>query len=266
MTSSITASLGIFFLDKFHFLGGTCLLVIATIREFFKPPYYPRLIIDQIYHIGSRSLTLIIVATISTGMVMSLQFGVGLEKFGAKLYVPYLVGLSIVKEMGPVFTSLIFASRVGSGIASELSSMMITQQVDAIKALGTSPIKRLVIPRVVACFISLPLLTIIANTFSMIGAITIGMIDLGLDPQLFMRKVSDAVNLYDFLSGFLKTFVFALLVAFTSCYYGLNVKSGTKGVGIATTKAVVMSSLLILIGDFFLSKIFWEIELWLSLK
>ena len=111
-----------------------------------------------------------------------------------------------------------------------------------------------------------PLLTIIANTFSMIGAITRGITDLGLDPQLFMRKVSDAVSLYDFLSGFLKTFVFALLVAFTSCYYGLNVKSGTKGVGIATTKAVVVSSLLILIGDFFLSKIFWEIELWLSLK
>ena len=266
MNPSLVASLGTFVLSKFYFLGGTCLLVVSTIKEFFKPPYYFRLIIDQIYHVGSRSLVLIIVATISTGMVMSLQFGLGLEKFGAKLYVPHLVAISIVKEMGPVFTSLMFAARVGAGISSELSSMMITQQVDAIRALGTSPIKRLVIPRVVACFVALPSLTVVANVFSLIGAITVGAVELGLDPLFFMKNVSATVSFFDFLSGILKTFVFALIVAFVSCYYGLNTKKGTKGVGIATTKAVVTSSLLILVGDFFLSKLFWEIQLWLSLK
>ncbi len=266
MIVSFFAPLGFFCLDKLRFLGGTILLVISTIKEFFIPPYYPRLIIDQLYHIGSRSLTLIIVSTVSTGMVMSLQFGLGLEKFGAKLYVPHLVGLSIVKEMGPVFTSLMFAARVGAGISSELNSMLITQQVDAIRALGTSPIKKLVIPRVVACFIALPLLTLIANTFSMLGAVAIGYYELGLDPSFFMRKISTTISLVDFLSGFLKTFVFALLVAFTSCYYGLSFKGGTKGVGIATTKAVVTSSVLVLVGDFVLSKIFWEIQIWLSLK
>ena len=266
MTSFFAVPLGSFVLSKLHFLGGTCLLMLSTVKETLLPPYYPRLIVEQIYHIGTRSLILIVAAALTTGMVMSLQFGLGLEKFGATLYVPHVVGLSIVKEMGPVFTSLMFAARVGAGITSEISSMNITQQIDAIRALGTSPIKKIVVPRVIACLIALPILTLIANVVGVIGAIYVGAVELGLDPHFFMRKISTTVSLFELLSGLAKTFFFAIFVVFTACYYGLHIQKGTRGVGISTTKAVVTSSILIVMGDFVLSKFFWEIQLWLSLK
>ena len=266
MTPALAIPIGSFVLGKLHFLGSTCLLMVSTIKESFTPPYYPRLIIDQIYYVGTKSLILIVAAALTTGMVMSLQFGLGLEKFGATLYVPHVVGLSIVKEMGPVFTSLMFAARVGAGITSEISSMTITQQIDAIRALGTSPIKKIVIPRVIACVIALPILTLIANVVGIMGAIAVGTFELKLDPQFFMMKISATVSLFELLSGLMKTFFFAIFVVFTACYYGLNVEKGTRGVGVATTKAVVTSSLLIVVGDFFLSKLFWEFSLWMSLK
>lgn len=237
-----------------------------SIRDSLAPPYYPRLVIEQIHHLGIKSMSVVIVAAFASGLVMSLQFGLGLERFGAKMYVPHIVGLSVVKEMGPVFTSLIFAGRVGAGIASEIGSMVITQQIDAIRALGTSPMKKVVIPRIIACVTALPILMLIANIIGIIGAIFIGATELRIDPQLFMKKMSVSVSIYEFYSGVLKTFFFSVIIAFTACYYGLNVERGSKGVGIATTKTVVTCIVLIIISDFFLTKLFWEIQLWLSLK
>ncbi len=264
MIQTFASSIGGFVLGQLQFVGGSTVLFLHSLKEALKPPYYPQLIVEQINQVGVRSMSLIVAASLSTGMVMSLQFGLGLEKFGAKLYVPKIVSLSIAKELGPVFTSLMFAARVGAGIASELGSMTVTQQIDAIRALGTSPIKRIVIPRVIACTIALPLLTVIANAVGTFGALTVGQFELGLDSGFFIQKVITTVKIGDYINGLLKTFFFALFVVFTSCYYGLNVKEGTRGVGIATTKAVVASSILIVVSDFFLTKLFWIIEKWIS--
>ncbi|MEQ1724094.1 MAG: ABC transporter permease [Pseudobdellovibrio sp.] len=249
--------------DQLYFLGGVALLVRDCLREGFKKPFYWKLLNEQIYQIGVKSFPLVLVTSGTIGMVMALQFGFGLEKFGGKPYVPRLVASTIFREIGPMFTSLMLAARVGAGMASEIGSMVVTQQIDAIRALGTSPIKKIVLPRILACLIILPLLVAMANVIGNAGGWLIGVTELGLDPQFYYRRMLETANIKDYLSGFAKTFFFALFIAVPSCYFGLTVKNGTQEVGMATRKAVVTSSLLILIGDFFLAKLFWIIEKWL---
>jgi phospholipid/cholesterol/gamma-HCH transport system permease protein len=248
--------------STFIFIGGMWNLFEKIVLETFRGKFYGKLLTEQIYIIGWRSLPLIIITAVSTGMVMSLQFGLGLEKFGGKMYVPKLVAITILREMGPVFTALMIAARVGAGIASEIGSMTVTQQIDAMRALGTSPIKIIVIPRVLACLISLPILVAIANLVGNAGGLLVGASELNLDAQFYYQKIVMTVNSYDYFSGIFKTFFFALFISVPSCYYGLNVKSGTKEVGQATTRAVVLASILILAGNFFLSKLFWIFEKW----
>lgn len=248
--------------QSFVFVGGIWQLSGKIIKETIQGKFYWKLLSEQIYFIGWRSLPLIVITAVSTGMVMSLQFGLGLEKFGGKLYVPKLVAVTILREMGPVFTALMIAARVGAGIASEIGSMTVTQQIDAIRALGTSPIKRIVIPRVLACLISLPLLVALANLVGNAGGLFVGASELNLDAHFYYQKIVTTINSYDYISGIFKTIFFALFISIPSCYYGLNIKAGTKEVGQATTRAVVMASILILVGDFFLSKVFWIFEKW----
>lgn len=250
-------------LEFLKVFGGFAILTKQFVSELFTRPIYVRLTIEQIYQIGLMSLPLVFITAGSTGMVMALQFGLGLEKFGGKLYIPKIVSLSIVREMAPVFCSLMLAARVGAGITSEIGSMTVTQQIDAIRALGTSPIKKIVIPRVLACLIAIPLLTVAANFVGIIGGLLVGKNDLGLDPVFYIQKVLQTVIVADFLSGFAKTPVFAFVIAINACYFGLTVKGGTQGVGNATTRSVVTSSITILVGDYFLTKFYWIFEQWL---
>lgn len=238
-------------------VGGAWLLLMQVIRDIGTRPIYPRLVIDQIYQIGVRSTGLVLITAAFTGMVMALQFGLSLEKFGGKLYVPKIVSLSIIREIGPVFCSLMLAARVGAGIASEIASMVVTQQIDAIRVLGTSPIKKIVIPRILACIIALPMLCVLGNLVGVLGALVVGVAELGLDPFFFYQKVISTITLVDLLTGVGKTFFFALSISLTACYFGLNVKGGTQGVGMTTTMAVVVSSMSVLISDFFLTKLFF---------
>ena len=246
--------------DFFEFVGANVRLTRQVLRELLTKPFYFQLLSSQIHSVGVKSIPLTFVVAASVGMVMALQFGVGLEKFGGKLYVPKIVSVSIIRELGPAFASLMFAARVGAGIASEISSMVVTQQIDAIRALGTSPIKKIVIPRVLACLITLPLLTVLANTIGVLGGLIVGSMDLGLNSGFYIQKIKTTITLADYFSGFFKTFFFALFVAIPSCYYGLTTTKGTRGVGNATTKAVVVSCILILIGDYFLTKLFLVFE------
>jgi phospholipid/cholesterol/gamma-HCH transport system permease protein len=225
-------------------------------KEIFRPPYYFKLIIDQVFSIGIKSFILVAVTALATGSVMALQFGFGLEKFGGKLYVPKLVALTILREMGPVFTSLLVAGRIGSGIASEVASMKVTQQIDAIRALGTSPIKRIVIPRLVACMIALPVLTLFADYIGLFGAMMVAAHELEINPEFFWAKAIDTLIIQDLLTGMAKTMVFAFFIAITSCWKGLNTEGGTQGVGNTTTWVVVTSSIFIMISDFFMTKLF----------
>jgi len=249
--------------NTLRFFGGTTLLGQQTAKEIFRNRFPLKLTIDQIYHIGILSLPIVLITAASTGMVMALQFGVGLEKFGGKMYVPKIVSLSIIREMGPVFTALMLAARVGAGIASELGSMTVTQQIDAMRALGTSPIQKVVVPRIVACMIAIPILVAVANMIGVLGGLIVGVNDLGLDPLFYMQKVFETITVADYYSGWGKAPFFAMIIALNACYYGLNVEEGTRGVGSATTKSVVTSCILIFIGDYFLTKAFWMIELWL---
>lgn len=253
------SKLRLWFEDAFMFAGGYGSLARQVVSELFRSPFEWRLFVDQVFQIGSRSLPLVLITALSTGMVMALQFGISLSKFGGTPYVPKIVSLSILREMGPVFTSLMIAARVGAGMASEIGSMVVTQQVDAIRALGTSPIQKIVIPRVLACLLCLPLLGALANIVGVGGGMIVGVTELKLDPQFYLLKVMTTITMADLFSGIGKCVFFSLFISITSCYFGLNVKQGTKEVGLATTKAVVVSSILVLAGDFFLTKLFFMI-------
>jgi phospholipid/cholesterol/gamma-HCH transport system permease protein len=236
--------------------GGVVHLGIQAARELFRRPFYHSLIVQQVYRIGVESLGLVLVTALATGSVMALQFGYGMAKFGAKLYVPKVVALTIAREMGPVFTSLLVAGRIGSGIASEVASMKVTQQIDAMRALGTSPIKRIVIPRLLAALIALPVLTLIADYVSLFGAMLVGRTELGINSEFYWAKTLETLRLYDLTTGMAKTAIFAVFISLAACWKGLNTEGGTQGVGNSTTWVVVVSSVFIMISDFFLTKLF----------
>jgi phospholipid/cholesterol/gamma-HCH transport system permease protein len=254
--AKLVQNLGHRVLSMLHFAGGFGVLCFQVAREITLPPYYLRLIAQQIIAIGTQSILLVSVTALATGSVMALQFGFGLGKFGGTLYVPKIVALAILREMGPVFTSLLVAGRIGSGIASEVGSMKVTQQIDAIRALGTSPIKRIVIPRLVASLIALPILTLFADFIGLFGAMIICMKELGINKEYFFAKVIETLRIYDFSTGMAKTIVFAFFISLTACWKGLNTEGGTQGVGNTTTWVVVTSSIFIMISDFFLTKLF----------
>lgn len=255
MKASVENSLKLF--------GGTTILAKQVVKESFYWPIPFKLTMEQIYQVGIMSLPLVFITAVSTGMVMTLQFGLGLEKFGGQMYVPKIVSLSIIREMGPVFTCLMLAARVGAGITSEIGSMTVTQQIDALRALGTSPIRKVVLPRVIACLIAIPILVAFADVVGVIGGLIVGANELGLDPMFYIQKVFETVTLVDYFSGFAKAPVFALAISLVACYFGLTVEEGTRGVGSATTKSVVTSSIFILVGDYVLTKAFWVVEQWL---
>lgn len=239
-------------------MGGITLLSKQVFKELFTPPYYFGLTAEQIVVIGVQSLLLVGITGITSGAVMTLQFGFGLEKFGGKLYIPKVLGLSIIREMGPVFTSLMVAGRMGSGMAAEIGSMKVTQQIDAIRALGTSPIKRIVIPRLIAMLICLPLLTIFADLMGIFAGALVGL-EIGLGMHFFIEKVFETLTFNDFWTGTAKTIFFAYSIVMIGCYRGLQTQGGTRGVGDSTTWVVVMSSISIMVGDFFLTKLFIHI-------
>lgn len=243
-----------------EFLGGSLNLCYATSRVLFQKPFYFRLFVDQLYSLGVKSLSLTMITALSTGMVMSLQFGLGLERFGGKLYVPKVVGLSIMRELGPVLTCLMLAGRVGSGIAAEIGSMNVTQQIDAIRALGTDPLKRIVIPRVLALLILAPALTVLADLVGIFGGMYLSYFELNIHPSFYYQSALVSLRTSDFLVGVGKTIFFGFIIAVTGCYYGLNTTGGTQGVGQSTTRAVVTASILITIFDFVLTKLFWLFE------
>lgn len=243
--------------EIFLFLGGISILFQEVMQSIANSKVEVKLAIDQVYEIGIRSLGLIATMAITVGMVITFQSGMGLTKFGGTLYLPKSVTAAILWELGPLFTALMVAARAGAGMTSEIGSMMVTQQVDAIRALGTSPLRKIVVPRVIACFIALPILVATADILGIAGSIVVGSTQFHLDPQFFLQKITGGMRPFDFLTGFCKSFFFAFFISIPACYFGLGVREGAKEVGIATTKSVVVSSILILIGDFFLTKIFW---------
>ncbi len=248
--------IGEFFISILERLGDVGVLIYRTIYYSFKRPFNFRLILEQMDEVGFKSMPIVILSALSIGMVMVLQLAYGFKRFGAKGLVGPVVSLAIVRELGPVITSLLVGGRVGSGITAEIGSMKVTEQIDAIRTLGADPIKKLVVPRFIAAVISFPFLSIIADLTGIFGGMIMANIELGISPRLFIEVVVQQVAVSDFLSGIIKTVFFGLIVAIIGCYIGMSAEGGTQGVGRSTTLTVVVSLVFIIIGDFFLTKLF----------
>lgn len=225
------------------------------IRCLYTRPFYLGRIYEQIIHLGIGSLPITLVIGTITGMVMTLQFGFGLEKFGGTLYVPAIVALSLLRELAPLFTSLLIAGRIGSGISAEIGAMNVSQQIDAIRALGTSPVRVLVVPRILAAVISLPLLGVLSGFTGILGGLVIANTEFSMPVGFYINKVLSTIHLSDIFGLMIKCSFFALIISLLACYRGLITTDGTRGVGNATIWVTVTSSIIILISDFFLSKI-----------
>jgi phospholipid/cholesterol/gamma-HCH transport system permease protein len=230
-------------------------LQIATFRAIFSRPYYFRDIVEQFESIGIGSLTVVLLAGFFTGAVLALQTGITLDQFGARPFVGRLVSASMVKELGPVLTGLMLAGRIGSGIAAELGSMVVTDQINALRTLGTDPVRKLVVPRVLAGVLMTPVLTVIANTVGILGGWIIAVYQLRVAGSLYWSSVIEGLYLQDAWMGLIKPFCLGFAIVTIGCHVGLRTRGGTQGVGRATTNAVVASSVAVIAVDLFVTQL-----------
>lgn len=235
-------------------LQETSLLAARAARGIFKRPHYIQEMITQMDLIGVGSLTIVVLTGFFTGGVLTLQTFPTLAFYGAQSQTGRLVAISLVRELGPVLTALMVTGRVGSAIAAELGSMTVSQQIDAMRALGTDPIRKLVGPRLIALLITLPMLTVIADVVGIGGGGVVATGLYGLSMDQFMTSVREGITSDDIIGGVIKPLCFAVIIVSISCYKGLNTEGGTVGVGRATTRSVVMASIVVIISDFFLSR------------
>ena len=237
-------------IQEFYVLAG------AALRNVFQRPHYSDDIFMQMDQIGVGSLPIIILTGFFSGAVLALQMARALQQYGQVGKTGQVVAITLVRELGPVLTSLLVAGRNSSGIASELGSMKVTEQIDAMRALGTDPIQKLVTPRMIATAVVLPLLTIIADFVGMFGGFVIAKFVLNLEGSQYWTTVWQSLEWNDVTQGLLKPFVFSFAVSLVGCFYGLRTTGGTQGVGRATTQAVVVASVWIFILTFFITRIF----------
>jgi phospholipid/cholesterol/gamma-HCH transport system permease protein len=237
-------------------LGAMSVLLWDTIKATPRRPFEFYSLVYQLEQMGVRSFAIAAITAIFVGMVMTVQFAFSLERFGARYYVGRVVGLSITRELAPALTALVVGCRIGAGIAAELGSMKVTEQIDAIRALGADPVKKLVVPRVIACTLLMPILCVFADVLGFSAAMLVAYAQFGSSPSFFYQSGLSSVEMSDFLSGVLKTPFFGAQIALIGCYLGLNTRGGTEGVGKSTTQAVVSVAIAVLLSDFFLTKLF----------
>jgi phospholipid/cholesterol/gamma-HCH transport system permease protein len=231
------------------------LLSARSVTNLFSPPYYASDVLEQMDLIGVGSLPIVLLTGFFIGAVMVLQTAAQFERFGQTALTADVVSLALVRELGPSITGLLVAGRNSSGMASELGSMLVTEQVDAMRAMGTDPIRKLVTPRLLATVLMLPLLTAMADFLGLIGGYLVSSFTLRLGAVAFWTRAINTLEFSDLMQGLSKPVVFGFIIATVGCYQGLNVKGGTQGVGRATTQAVVASSVFILVANFFLTKL-----------
>jgi phospholipid/cholesterol/gamma-HCH transport system permease protein len=235
-------------LGQFALLAGRAALALVyrglPVREFAV----------QFEAVVVRSSTIVCITALFTGMVLALQTVVSLSRFGAKPYTGSFVGLAFVLELGPVLTALVVSGRVGAGITAELGSMAVTEQVDAIRAMGADPIQKLVLPRMLAGTLGLPMLALLSDVLGILGGLLIAT-QYGIGANFYLQSVIKVVQVDDLMNGLIKTFFFGWMIAMVGCHMGLRTRGGTVGVGVATTRAVVVASISVLVSDFFLTKL-----------
>lgn len=245
------------FIQLLSHMGGVARLTLRTFRAGVTPPFVDmRLLVAQMDHAGVGSWSIAVLTALFTGAVMAVQFAIGLEPYGASLYTGKLVSLGIVRELGPTLTAVLVGGRVGSGFTAEIGSMNVTEQVDAISALGADPVRKLVLPRVVACVIMLPLLTVLADFVGCFGGMLVTMSEVGVTARFFFEQILDTLWIEDLMHGLAKSVFFGYFIAIIGCYVGLRTRGGTEGVGRATTDTVVAISITVLVSNFLLTKFF----------
>ena len=243
------------------FLTGTGTLALFTARAIshcFRPPFYPRLILNQFIAIGYYSLPVVGLTAVFTGMVLALQSYTGFSRFNAESAVATVVVLSITRELGPVLAGLMVAGRVGAAIAAEIGTMRVTEQIDALEALSTEPHKYLVVPRIVAGLVTLPILVLVADIIGVFGGFLVSVYALDFSPASYLRNTLQFLETMDVVSGLVKAAVFGFIVTLMGCYHGYSSGRGAQGVGQATTNAVVSGSILILLLNYFLTDFFFS--------
>jgi phospholipid/cholesterol/gamma-HCH transport system permease protein len=230
------------------------LSIRATIG-IFRRPFYFRETIEQMDYMGTGSFLIVFLVSLFIGMALSLQISAELARLGLKMYTGKIVGVAIIREIGPVAIALVFAGRVGSGMASELGSMMLGHQVDILRVHGVNPIKRLVTPRVISAILMLPVLTIIGDAVSLFGGYYISVFVSNQSGSFYWSQIKDIMDFDNIISGVTKPFIFGYLIACISCYTGLSARGGARGLRGATTTAVVISMIMIIVADFMLTRI-----------
>jgi phospholipid/cholesterol/gamma-HCH transport system permease protein len=227
-----------------------------TLRHAPRRPFERELWLEQLFQLGVRSLTITNITLLFTGMVLAIQTAYSLHAYGGTAFVGDILALSVVRELGPVLTALMVAGRVGAGVTAELGSMAVTEQIDALRALAANPVRKLVVPRVGALVLVLPALTILADTIALFGGLVMAVLEVGQTRTYYLDHVFGALRLGDVCSGLSKTFFFAFFIGVIACYNGIRARGGADGVGKATTNTVVLSSISVIISDFFLTKLF----------
>ena len=229
--------------------GGLAAFVGHFFARFWRRPFEGRELVTQMDEVGTKSFLLVGVTGISIGIVLAMQSRGTLARFGAEAVLPNMLALSVVKEIGPVITSLVLAGRLGAGFAAELGSMKVTEQIDAMEASALKPFHYLVVTRVLACVIMFPLLTILVDTIALIGGYLESNLTTGMDWRVFVDSAFSTMRFADVIVDTMKTSVFGFIVGIVACWYGYSVRGGTREVGQAAMKAVVLASLLILVAD-----------------
>jgi phospholipid/cholesterol/gamma-HCH transport system permease protein len=237
--------------------GAVGLLTWRALTGLVRRPYEISLWLGEMQQIGVRSLGVASITTVFTGMVLALQTAYSLPSLGVKYYIGTVVSKSLVRELGPVLVALIVGGRIGSGMTAELGTMKVTEQIDALRSMASDPVKKLVVPKLAASLVMLPVLTVIGDFLGILGGLLIAVFQLDVTAGFYLNDVLAALTLEDVLSGIGKAFFFAYFIAIVGCYNGLNASGGADGVGRATTNTVVQASILILVSDFFLTKLFY---------
>ena len=252
------AAIGRAFLGFLAATGHLAMFTGEALSHLIRPPIYTLLILKQMLRIGYFSLPVVGLTAFFTGAVLCLQIFIGGSRYGAEAAVPQIVVLGIVRELGPVIAGLMVAGRVSAAIAAEIGTMRVTEQIDALTTLSTNPFKYLVVPRLVAAVISMPILVAVADSIGVFGGYIVGTQSLGFNGAVYMQNTMDFVTNSDIISGLVKAGVFGFIIALMGCYHGFNSKGGAQGVGAATTNAVVSASILILAANYLMTSILFQ--------
>lgn len=250
---AIVGSIGLWVLWTAEAVGELSIFTWQMARWLAKPPLRLKAIFEQMQEIGYNSVPVVAITALSTGGVLALQSYIGFKRFGAESMVGTVVALSMTRELGPVLTSIMVAGRAGSAMAAELGTMKVTEQIDALYTLSANPIKYLIVPRFIAATLMLPMLAVISDAVGIFGGALIGVGTLGANPVVYMKKTFEFLELNDIYSGLFKSMIFGMIIAIVCCFQGFKTEGGAEGVGRATTRSVVISSILILVVDYVLT-------------